>query len=238
MTFSVDTPLFIIHYTPLNERKMHLSMELNRFGFTDITWVTEKSISNYDIKTIYNRTPELMQERLQRGVDWFGASDFPPMSQPEIEVTTQHIEAIRQIVERGIAHAIILEDDVVFEKNFFQRMVSYCNQLPNNYDLFYFGSGCGAHHHKRTLIQKLKGLFLLENVFKRENKQSRYADSYMISLKAAKTFHSELTTFQFPIDWESNCIQQKNHMNIYWGEPTLTHQGSSSGKYQSGLRTW
>ncbi len=231
-----NVSFFIIHYTPLTDRKEYLTAQLNSLGIENYEWITEKDIEHYDLQAMYDTSQERFQKRLKTDFGKMHSGIFHQMKQNEIEVTAQHIEAIKRMHHRNLDHAIILEDDVVFDNKFIKKMNIYIKQLPQDYDIFYFGEGCGALHIKRNIKEKIQGAFGKKNVFKRNNCQSRYADSYMLSKKAIDRLTPLVDTFQFPIDWEMNYLQIKLSMNIYWGEPTLSFQGSSSGKFKSGLR--
>ena len=231
-----EIPFFIIHYTHLTDRKVFLSKQLELMGIKNIEWVTEKEISHYNVTKVYDPSIERFKKRVSTDFGKLIKCDYMHLKRNEIEVTIQHFEALTRIHQRGLENAIILEDDVVFERNFVKRMNRYNKQLPMDYDIFYFGRGCGALHIKRNISEKIQGAFYKKNVFKRYNFQSRYADSYMVSKKALGKFIPPFESFQCPIDWEMNYLQIKYEMNIYWGEPTLSSQGSSIGKYKSGLR--
>ena len=231
-----DIRFFVIHYAPLADRREHLEHQLAEYRIGQVEWITEKDIAHYDLAAVYDASAERFRSRMNTSFRDLKYGEYRELRRNEIEVTVQHIEAYRRILERGIPHAVILEDDVVFERGFLKRLGHYLRQLPEDYDVLYFGAGRGPLHVDRGYWDRMFGALLLKNVFRRENYQSRYADSYLISLKAVAQIVPQMATFQFPIDWELNYVQTKLRMNIYWAEPTLSHQGSASGKFKSGLR--
>ena len=229
-------PFFVIHYTPLADRREHLERQLARHGISDAEWITEKDITHYDLAAVYDASAERFQRRMKTSFGGLKYGEYRPLKRSEIEVTVQHIEAYRRILTRRIPHAVILEDDVVLVRGFLRRLGLYVRQLPDDYDVLYFGEGRGFHHAERTFREKVLGVLHRRNVFRRENYQSRFADSYLISQRAIARIVPEMTTFQFPIDWEMNYVQTILKMKVYWAEPTLSHQGSATGKFKSGLR--
>ena len=229
-------PFFVIHYTPLADRREHLERQLARHRISDAEWITEKDIAHCDLAAVYDASAERFQCRMKTSFSDLKYGEYRPLKRSEIEVTVQHIEAYRRILARRIPHAVILEDDVVLERGFLRRLGRYARQLPEDYDVLYFGEGRGFLHVERSVGDKLLGVLRRRNVFRRENYQSRYADSYLISQRAVARIVPEMATFQFPIDWEMNYLQTMLRMKVYWAEPTLSHQGSASGKFKSGLR--
>jgi GR25 family glycosyltransferase involved in LPS biosynthesis len=231
-----EMPVFVIHYTPLVGRREHLEHQLATHGIPKAEWITEKDIAHYDLDTVYDPSPERFHRRMKTPFANLKYGEYRPLKRNVIEVTIQHIEAYRRILERRIPHAVILEDDVVLERDFLKRLGRYVRQLPPDYDVLYFGAGRGFLHVERSYRERILGAFHLRNVFRRDNCQSRFADSYLISQKAVAQIVPEVATFQLPIDWELNYVQTTLRMNVYWAEPTLSHQGSASGKFKSGLR--
>lgn len=229
-------PFFVIHYTPLADRRAHLERQLATHRIPGAEWITEKDIAHYDLAAVYDSSAERFQRRMKTPFGALKYGEYRPLKRNEIEVTVQHIEAYRRILARRIPHAVILEDDVVLEGGFLSRLGRYARQLPDDYDVLYFGEGRGFLHVERSVRDRLLGVLRRRNVFRRENYQSRYADSYLISQGAVARIVPELSTFQFPIDWEMNYLQTILRMKVYWAEPTLSHQGSATGKFKSGLR--
>ena len=231
-----DVPFFVVHYTPLADRRRHLEQQLTEHHVEKVEWVTERDIAHYDLAAMYDASAERFRRRMDTPFGDLKYGQYRMLSRNEIEVTAQHIEAYRRILSRDIPHAVVLEDDVVLERRFLKRLGRYVRQLPEDYDLLYFGAGGRVALHVATSAwEKMLGALYRKNVFRRENYQSRYADSYLISRKAVTRIVPQMTTFQFPIDWEMNYVQTKLRMNVYWAEPTLSRQGSASGRFESGL---
>jgi GR25 family glycosyltransferase involved in LPS biosynthesis len=225
-----------VHYTPLADRRRHLEQQLAQHRIGPVEWITERDIAHYDLAAMYDASTERFHRRMRTPFGDLKYGQYRMLRRNEIEVTAQHIEAYRRILQRRIQHAVILEDDVVLERGFRKRLGRYLRQLPEDYDVLYFGAGGRvALHAERSVWEKVLGALHWKNVFRRENHQGRYADSYLISGNAVARIVPQMTTFQFPIDWEMNYVQTKLRMNVYWAEPTLSRQGSASGRFGSGL---
>lgn len=228
---------FVCHYTKLAERKKYLENKLPALGFTDVEWVTENDILNYNMDDVYDSSPEALIKRNATAFARFGTTKQKPLTKPLIEITLQHFEAYRRIVDQKLSMAVVFEDDVLFKKTFSDRFNRYIEELPDDWDIFYFGRGCGGHHAPMSISERFSNLLGNKHVFKNKECRSRFSDSYVITAKAAEMIFSQCFPFHMPIDWELNYLQSSMAMNIYWSEPTITYQGSKSGAYSSSLKS-
>lgn len=227
---------FVCHYSKLVERRSYLEKKLPEMGFTDIEWVTEKDITTYDFKHVYDASPKQLERRNATSFSRYGVKKQRELRPPEIELTLQHFEIYRRISEQKEPMAVIFEDDVIFNKKFIRLFPLYLTELPVDWDVFYFGRGCGGHRAPMTIKERIANISGKKHIFKNAKCQSRFTDSYMVSPEAANRILSCCFPFHLPIDWELNYLQLFLNLNIYWSEPTLTFQGSKSGAYSSSLK--
>lgn len=227
---------FISHYTPLTDRKTYLQKTLQDIGFTDIEWITENDIQHYDHNEIYDGSREAFTKRTSLMTKDRGRTTFAQQEPKVIEVCLQHIEIYKRIQAESLDFGIVFEDDVIFFKNFGKKFQQYFDELPPDWDVFYFGKGCGNHHSSMGLHDFLQFIGGNKHCFKQKDFKSRFADSYIMRKKAIDKILPTIIPFHYPIDWELNYQQKLHRLNIYWGEPTITKQGSKSGKYKSNLR--
>lgn len=228
---------FICHYSPLTARKAYLEEMLPKLGFNEIEWVTERNIIDYDINKVYDPSTKALELRNSTSFGNFGMKHQKPLNNAIIEVTLQHFECYKRIVEQKLDKAVIFEDDVIFKKNFDRLFDQYIKELPSSFDVLYFGKGCGHHHSPMTLIERIQNILGQKHLFRNVECRSRFSDSYLISYAAADNFLRNCFPFHLPIDWELNYLQSSLDMEIYWAEPTLTFQGSKYGYYKSNLKT-
>ena len=213
-------PIYIIHYTPLKERKIFLNEQLKREALYEKThW-----IENFDRETITEWPElELSSNELSKGV---------------IAVNMAHSYALEKIAESSEGYGLILEDDVVLKKNSKALIQKYCNAIPDNWDMISIGSACGFHI---PFWRRRPG----KHVYLKENTKTRWggdgatrcADSYFVSSKGAKLLLSSRAMqrpFLKPIDWALNEAIRDKNLNVYWMEPTVAHQGSQSGHFEGG----
>jgi hypothetical protein len=227
---------FICHYTKLTERKKHLEQALPAVGLNEFEWVTENDILSYPLDEVYDPSPEALAKRNATDFARYGIKTSGPLKKAVIEVTLQHFEAYRSILDQKLPMAVVFEDDVMFKKSFAGRFPEFIGELPEGWDVFYFGRGCGGHRAPMTVKERFENLFGKKNVFRNEKRQSRFTDSYVLTSKAAEKILSACFPFHFAIDWELNYLQIVLDMNVYWSEPALTFQGSKFGSYGSSLK--
>ena len=70
----------------------------------------------------------------------------------EVNCSISHYSCIRIAKERGYKSILILEDDVVFLKNFNDIIQSYLDLIPNNWNLVYLYSGLWRWSHQHRWI--------------------------------------------------------------------------------------
>ncbi len=121
---------------------------------------------------------------------------------------------------------LIFEDDVILVDHFQTRFNSSLYETPIDWDLIFIGSGCNL----RIPIDKL---MVGQTAYKVDHPSSKCADSYCITLSAARRILSTIIPFTFPIDFELNYQMKLHNMNVYWWEPPLVSQGSETGMYQT-----
>jgi hypothetical protein len=85
---------YIIHNDALTERRESLQKQLDKFGITDVEWVTTFPANHPFVYVV--------KERL---------SSVLPLGY--ISCSLKHYDALRRIVNEGIQEAIVFEDDVI-----------------------------------------------------------------------------------------------------------------------------
>jgi GR25 family glycosyltransferase involved in LPS biosynthesis len=228
--------IFICHYSKLENRRRGMLEQEERYRFCDVEWVTEEAVQDWPFQEYYNPSAEFFRERVNSEFGRQYHVSYHRLTRGEIEITLQHIAAYRKIIAENLSQAIIFEDDVILKDNFRVNIARCAKLLPQDYDVFYFGQGCFQEQKFDEAEVREKYTDAPFTVFKKENRQSRFTDSYLISRKGAETLLARMIPFCFPIDWELNYQQFVLGMNIYWVYPTLTYQGSGFGHYKSNLR--
>jgi GR25 family glycosyltransferase involved in LPS biosynthesis len=214
-----DYPVFVIHYTPLKDRKKSLSAQLQREGLSERAhW-----IENFDREQI-SEWPELNDPKneLSKGV---------------IAVGLAHGDAIRRISESAQKYGLVLEDDAILKVGAEKQIRDFCKEVPEDWDMIFIGDACKFHI---PLWRRRPG----KHIYLKENTKtwwggdgaSRCADSYFVSKKGALSLldaRAMKRPFTKPIDWAFNDAIREKNLKIYWVEPSLATQGSQAGKFEA-----
>jgi len=217
--------IYILHYTPLVERKKHIINQIKKY--------------NYKAKYIetFNRE-DLTIENL----NLFNTNKVKSSS---ISLIYKHIESWQQISnDNAHSFSLILEDDVILIDNFDEKLNEYIQQLPSNFDMLFIGDGCNLHIPDSIIkhtINENGGKIV--NIFKKTNYPTnwggngatRCTDSYLISKNCCNKILEYIkgikNKIELPIDWWMNTICRDLDLNVYWAEPTICSQGTESGVF-------
>ncbi len=204
---------YILHYTPLIERKDHINKTINRHNLDGVF------IERYDKE-------DLLCDEIKKFSSQLGLST--------ISLAKKHFEAWRLATDR---HQLILEDDVILDDNFSNKLTAYIRQLPKTYDMLFIGNGCNLHIPHYMLVDGL-------NVYKKSNYPSlwggdgatRCADSYLITNTCANkllNYANDSSIIDLPVDWFMNRVCRELDLEVYWAEPTIVQQGSEVGLFKN-----
>jgi hypothetical protein len=90
---------FVVHDPKLVHRREFLEKHLAERGVTDVEWVTDLNSDSKLVKWLHQRTDT-------------------PMALGYLSCTVKHYWILSEMVKRNIPEAVILEDDVVLNKNY------------------------------------------------------------------------------------------------------------------------
>lgn len=121
-----------------------------------------------------------------------------------------HIEIWNNIVKNNIEYALIFEDDVTLDKDFYQFFDKLTKKLPKGWDIIYLHV---AHHPFKNLNKILFHDQLLK--FGSDQLGVSLTSGYLISKKGAKKLKSYSRTFTFPIDDKISNAINKGFINAY-----------------------
>jgi glycosyl transferase family 25 len=224
--------IFIVHYKKLVERKKYLidNLEKYKFDYEFIDKFDRESISKFD--KLYYNNEKLWQDRVN-GI-YNTIPDYRDLRESEICNSLSHIEALKKIVEYNLEYAIILEDDVILQDDFNEKIEDAINKIPNDLDVMFFGTSYSMSQLDN--ITSDKSIRVCENVWKKIPGITRTVDAYIVSNKCAKLLIEEITEIILPFDFELTYFFRKLKMNIYWYDPGFISQGSMTGVYNSSMR--
>lgn len=213
--------ILVIHYDKLVERKIHILKQFNNHGLNDFEFVSN-----------HGKDKLTVQEK----------SRFKNLTDGEISLMLHHFECYK-IISKKYDYAIIFEDDVILADSFKNKIEKYISDLPDDWDMLFFGEGQGAHipqYRLRPNVNIYKKMTdLKNNIPGGIDGSTRCADSYIVSKKCAQKIVQVIDKLQItniPLDHLLNKINHLCKFNIYWAEPTLAIQGTSNGTFKTSVR--
>lgn len=225
-------PLYawVIHYTPLTERKTHILSLLEKHN------ISHEFIETYDKEDL---TPQDMSP-------FHMTTKLKPS---HVSLFKKHLLAYEKIITSPHTYNLILEDDILVHPHFnklFQRSIG---QLPDDYDMLFIGCGCGFRVPSEFREEE-KGIY----IYKKRNYEptdelaelwgARYAtkccDSYIVSPKCAERILNYAASLgpngiEEPVDLWLNHVCLHLDLNVYWMHPSVIEQGSETGRFRSSI---
>ena len=200
--------ILVLHYSKLIDRKQFIINQFQKNNITDYEFI-ENEPTDDELNNLF---------------------EISKMSKSEISLTVKHHYAFRQIAEK-YDNAIIFEDDVLLCDNFIEKLNIYLKELPNDYDMFFIGDGCGLHIDS---IKMIPNKIVYEKDLYRSIPEghgcTRCTDSIIMSKKCAIklcNFIDKLPCKIFlPIDHWLNVVALVYYFKVYWAEPTIVTQNN------------
>ena len=202
--------IFIIHYTKLKERKVHMLEELNHwFPNTDYEFVED-----FDQEDL---TPEIIEENFS--LENFEQRFDRKMLRSEMSLCMKYKKAVSDISNSEDGEQFfILEDDVIFKEDplhYIETMNNLCDSNNLNYDCVFLGEAWIRKGDNRDVFGKKEypatnGLCTV--LYKKD------------SLKRLASLLNETKITQ-PMDWELNDRFKDLDFQVWWGK-ALTKHGS------------
>jgi len=209
--------VFIVHYKKLFERKIHILEQFILYGIRDYEFI------------------EIDRDELTQDVlPYFGET----YSKVLIAIALSHFDAYKKIAQSESESALILEDDVIFDPQFMEKLNVYLGELPPDFDMLFLGNGCGLHIPSDQILPG-------KHVYEKSHDPTdwgglgatRCLDSYIVSKEGAVKICEYLEHLQYqintPIDWWLNKPIREKNMKVFWAEPTIASQGTQFGNYQT-----
>jgi glycosyl transferase, family 25 len=204
--------VYVIHARKFADRAAHMASQMAKFQ------MPYELIEQFDPDAIEPATKSR-----------FMPPDYP-FSIGKFSCTLKHFEALRRIAARGHQCALVLEDDVVLDRNFngeLAKILEEAQTITRPYTI-QIGSGGNMFTPKKRL-QPGKRLY--------EADQVRATEAYVISAETARLRLEWLDRNQFrtSTDHLFNLIDREMGIACYWSEPAIAVQGSMNGMFHSSL---
>ena len=223
--------VYVTHYSPLSDRRKAMESALRILGI-DATWITA-----YDQEVLTEEYLGACVQRLDSSVIdravYFEHVDlrhhYRTLNAAEISLSLKHIEALRCFCSSGGALALILEDDVLFCRDFVEQCNRFLSETPQDFGIIFPGDGCGFRVPP-SLIRPDQVAYRVQPPL------AKCTDSYIVTHAAAWKLLNKLLPIFLPPDTQLTYWLRSLGIATYWWEPNLITQGSQVGIYESVLR--
>lgn len=197
--------IYICHWSKLTERKEWLINHLNENGITDYQWVENYDKETWSIDDIKSEYPVVFDPNPKgRLLKW-----------SEVSLLLKHCWIIKDAHQNGYESIMVLEDDVVLEKDFINRFNKYKSQLPNDWDVCWIGSCCDLH------APYVNGL----HIYRADG--SRCTHAFILSKNCINKIINEVQYANDGADWYYNRLIEKYNLSNWWFEPSLASQNKN-----------
>lgn len=205
------TKIYIVHYTPLTDRNFFQKKQLSKLNINNYIFIEKYDKENLIKKDICK---------------------FNKLRLSQISVFKKFMYVMSLIQQSNYKYNLIFEDDVILNKNFVKSYEKGLKELPDDYDILSIGSAHGFHITKKQGRRKDK-LIYKRNI---NLNATRGTDSLLFSKKCAEkilNFFNCTDKINLPVDFWFNYVVKKLKLNVYWMEPTIVVQGSTTGLFKS-----
>lgn len=226
MTFD-DFECYVVHYTPLVERKKFLLGQFNKERIT-ATFIENFDREELSYQMVYDNFKMNLWEYQRRSPTGYSPYLYP-MKPADVSNCLKHKEAFRRFLNESTKdYMFLMEDDVIVCENFIAVLNSYLKELPSDWSAAFIGQGAG----KRIPQEQLKeGI----NWYRKDHPADRCADSVLFSRKSVEMIYANMVSkgIAFPPDHELSFWFRVCDMKVYWLEPPIVAQGSQTGYFES-----
>jgi len=200
---------YVIHGN-IQSRELDITSQFNKFGIhlSDVTWIRypnreDKCLDNLCINPLTTRG--------------------------NICCTYKHYLVLKDIVERNLDMAVVIEDNVSIYGNVPNAIEKYLNEVSSDWDCIFDSDICGLHFIEGP-ISPAKSLYKKSND---ETAQcagaSRGCNFVIINKKAAQVLYSNYMPIVNNADFQYNHLFRKCNLTSYWPEPVNAgHSGKAS----------
>jgi GR25 family glycosyltransferase involved in LPS biosynthesis len=212
--------IYVIHYTKLTERKKYLENKFSKLN-VNVYWMDSfdrEKISEEDTTEYYDSNSNVEY------YIWNENLKYKKLRFVEVLVWMAHYQCYLDFLNHSDwSKILILEDDVVFENDAFEKLNDIVARMPSECDILEVGNGCGFEPKNYD-----------PNVeFYDTDFGVKTTSSYILNRKAAEILKKNKKSV-WPIDYHINVF--KNEIKIMWYEPAIFKQGSQNGIYKTAVQ--
>ena len=219
---------YVMHYSPLCERRGFILDQLSSAGISQFELVTEfdrEDLTHEDLSR-YNDDPDFHRQvceisRQPHGFAGLTPYTYQKMTLASISLNLKHLESFNRFINQEVEFGLFLEDDCSFYGHPFD-INDIINRAPDDWDVILLG---GAFDH--GIITPLAVYGDMDKGYMLSSHPATNTTSSIIYNKqSAKKIVPYLETFCVPIDWQLNYAFHEAKLRVYHVYPYICGQGT------------
>ena len=220
---------YVMHYTPLKDRREFIDRQLLNQGISDAEFITEfdkEDLTEQDLSA-YNKDKDLHKElceisRKPHGLIGESPYSYEELSPSSISLNLKHLEAFRRFLDQELRYGLFLEDDCRFIEH--KDIQDVIQNAPPNWDVLFIG---GAFDHR---VINVASIYSASPSTQHDYVLARHpatntTSSIIYNQSSVRRFLPYVESFCLPIDWQLNYAFHKLNLNVYHTYPYLCTQG-------------
>ena len=214
---------YVMHYTPLQDRRQFITEQLLAAGIKDFEFIsefdreelTEEDLARYDKDHDLHRE---VSEVSRRGHGYAGKLDhnYEEMTLSSISLNMKHLSAFNRFMKQNEEFGLFLEDDCRFI-NHPARIEDIIDNAPSDWDVIFLG---GAFDHGILTPLTFKDGYMLA-----AHPATNTTSSILYKKKSVSKILPHMESFCLSIDWQLNYAFHEAKLNVYHTYPYLCTQG-------------
>lgn len=213
---------YVMHYSKLNYRKIHIENELKRLNIDNYTIISEFDKDDLDqniLNKYYSSDYEVAKIHAKVSNDYIKSEyTHSIMKEASISLCIKWIKALEYFIQSGSEFGLFVEDDCSF-LNKTVDIISVIKECPSDWDVIFIGGSFSSI----APVKKDIGKYFLAS-----DPSTNTTSSLIIKKQAAKIILNDMIPFYLPIDWEFNHIFHKNDFKVYHTKPYIATQLSNT----------
>jgi GR25 family glycosyltransferase involved in LPS biosynthesis len=220
-----DFDCYVVHYTPLVERKRFLTKQFEKESITSVTFVEKFDKEQISYSDYYLNYKTFVMEYMHRNHQYYGFGGIMLKPQ-EISLSFKHLEAMRLFLDGEKDYMLVFEDDVILSHDFKNKFNSYVKSLPTDWGAAFIGQGAGKRIPSTQINPSV-------HWYKKNYPSDRCTDSILFTRDEIEKIYLSIKNdkMSYPIDHELSYVFRKLNTNVYWLEPPIVAQGSQTGLF-------
>lgn len=215
-----EIKIWIIHYTPLKDRKIHMIKQLDKIK------------ANYTFVELYDK--ENMTNSPHYHKIRHGRKIYPARASNLLKMF--HI--FNEMKQSTHKYNMIMEDDCILDDNFVDDLTKSLQQLPANYHILDLNSGLDIPQFRDPPYDFKKDKYVYLQAHNPKRRYLKSSASYLVSRDFINKINQHIDnltkrSIRLPSDKWLDKFIYNNKLNVYWTYPYIVNHGSVTNMFNS-----